>query len=143
MYKNVGKKLQKLAVVLFVLGTIGCLIMGILSIYIGEKVISNSGEYDFERTGIVGNLLVNTTSSIGSISIWKGVLTIILGPIICWVACWPIAAWGQTTENTEMLLERMGNLESEIYRIKQTIKPAETESYLLDEKDNPLNLPSL
>lgn len=73
MYENIGKKFMLLAKVVFYIGTAICIILGLYFLFKGS---------DFVLTGL---------------------LLMIVGPIITWVATWGLYAFGQLVDDVEKI----------------------------------------
>ena len=120
MFKNVGKKLQGLATFLCIAGIIGCVVSGILMIRNGSQL---QNYYAIKGLGLS--------------TVIYGVLIIIVGSFVTWICCWGIAALGQATENTEKLMERIGDLESELYKLGKKLENSENDKQIA-KQDEPI-----
>jgi multisubunit Na+/H+ antiporter MnhG subunit len=81
MYDNIGSKIKTLAIVLCVIGIIGCIISGI--VFLAE------------------------------IEVVKGLLFLLLGPVLSWVGSFCMYGLGQAVENTEILISKMNKVNSD------------------------------
>lgn len=81
MFKNIGKKIKKLAQFVCWIGIVCCVITGIV-------------------------LLILSTKNFRVFFI-PGLLVLILGPVIMWIGSWVLYSWGDTVDNVQALKEKL------------------------------------
>ena len=82
MYSNIGKKIQKLAMVCAILGMIVCVI-------IGSIIIKSAEGYAYDETGVT-----------------IGIIVIILGSIFSWVLSFVLYGFGRLVENSDIIAKQ-------------------------------------
>ena len=105
MFEDSGNKLKTLAKITLALCVLVFVVIGILLISAGLQI---NDSY--------------STRGQGTIFIYAGVISLILGPILSWVGCVFIYAFGSLVDNNDTLVGKIANMEGMISEEITTLK---------------------
>ena len=97
MFKNIGEKIKKLAVVICWIGIVISLILGVL-IAVSPTVIRNSLNFN-------GTVITNSNSV--AVNIVAGILVFLIGSVASWISTFVLYGFGELVSNSKKILESM------------------------------------
>ena len=112
MFKNIGKKIKGLAVVLCILGILIAVVIGLLFIVIA--------------VGLLGNQLFPTLSK--GVKIGLGIISIVVGFLGSWIGSFVLYGLGQLIDNTDKLVaqKQQEEYQQALQAIQTIQQPAQT-----------------